>query len=205
MKSPSSPSVQNRRYEKHSHRKTIALRALLAVAGATILTLGTGTATESSGDRAFDSEVEFELVDFRPLDADDQSVEEDSTADSMDNRASTPDAPERPLAESSDESSAAPAPFFYENCDAARAAGAAPVLEGERGFGPHLDGDDDGIGCEVPGMDPADVQPPTDETSTTFFYENCDAARAAGAAPVLEGDPGFGPHLDRDRDGIGCE
>ena len=36
-------------------------------------------------------------------------------------------------------------------------------------------------------------------------YVNCSAARAAGAAPVRRGDPGYGPHLDRDNDGIGCE
>lgn len=36
-------------------------------------------------------------------------------------------------------------------------------------------------------------------------YANCKSARAAGAAPVLVGDPGYGPHLDRDGDGIGCE
>lgn len=36
-------------------------------------------------------------------------------------------------------------------------------------------------------------------------YENCDAARAAGAAPVRRGDPGYGGHLDRDGDGVGCE
>lgn len=36
-------------------------------------------------------------------------------------------------------------------------------------------------------------------------YRNCAAARAAGAAPVRRGDPGYGPHLDRDGDGIGCE
>ncbi|MCL6729181.1 excalibur calcium-binding domain-containing protein [Sphingomonas hankyongi] len=36
-------------------------------------------------------------------------------------------------------------------------------------------------------------------------YHNCTAARAAGAAPVMRGDPGYGPHLDRDNDGIGCE
>lgn len=36
-------------------------------------------------------------------------------------------------------------------------------------------------------------------------FKNCDAARAAGAAPVYAGDPGYGTHLDRDRDGIGCE
>ncbi|MDF1836146.1 MAG: excalibur calcium-binding domain-containing protein [Alteraurantiacibacter sp. bin_em_oilr2.035] len=37
------------------------------------------------------------------------------------------------------------------------------------------------------------------------YYRNCDAARAAGAAPVRRGQPGYGPHLDRDNDGIGCE
>ena len=36
-------------------------------------------------------------------------------------------------------------------------------------------------------------------------YRNCTAARAAGAAPVRAGEPGYGPHLDRDNDGIGCE
>jgi micrococcal nuclease len=36
-------------------------------------------------------------------------------------------------------------------------------------------------------------------------WRNCTEARAAGAAPVRRGDPGFGDHLDRDRDGIGCE
>ncbi|WP_372016613.1 excalibur calcium-binding domain-containing protein [Pseudoxanthomonas sp. 10H] len=36
-------------------------------------------------------------------------------------------------------------------------------------------------------------------------YRNCDEARAAGAAPVRRGEPGYGPHLDRDNDGIGCE
>lgn len=36
-------------------------------------------------------------------------------------------------------------------------------------------------------------------------FPNCDAARAAGAAPVLQGQPGYGRHLDRDGDGIGCE
>lgn len=36
-------------------------------------------------------------------------------------------------------------------------------------------------------------------------FRNCDAARAAGAAPVRRGEPGYGPHLDRDNDGIGCE
>lgn len=36
-------------------------------------------------------------------------------------------------------------------------------------------------------------------------FRNCTEARAAGAAPVRQGDPGYGPHLDRDGDGVGCE
>ena len=36
-------------------------------------------------------------------------------------------------------------------------------------------------------------------------FRNCTAARAAGAAPVRAGDPGYGRHLDRDGDGVGCE
>jgi len=36
-------------------------------------------------------------------------------------------------------------------------------------------------------------------------FRNCSAARAAGAAPVRRGESGYGPHLDRDGDGVGCE
>lgn len=37
---------------------------------------------------------------------------------------------------------------YYPNCDAARSAGAAPVRRGQPGYGTHLDGDGDGIGCD---------------------------------------------------------
>jgi hypothetical protein len=37
------------------------------------------------------------------------------------------------------------------------------------------------------------------------YYSNCSEARAAGAAPVRRGDPGYGGHLDADDDGVGCE
>ncbi|MFJ6512751.1 excalibur calcium-binding domain-containing protein [Streptomyces sp. NPDC091406] len=37
------------------------------------------------------------------------------------------------------------------------------------------------------------------------YYKNCDAVRAAGASPIRSGQPGYGPHLDRDGDGVGCE
>jgi endonuclease YncB( thermonuclease family) len=36
-------------------------------------------------------------------------------------------------------------------------------------------------------------------------YGSCAAARAAGAAPVRAGDPGYASDLDGDHDGVGCE
>jgi hypothetical protein len=42
-------------------------------------------------------------------------------------------------------------------------------------------------------------------SATPRAFRNCAEARAAGAAPVLRGQPGYGPHLDRDNDGVGCE
>ena len=42
-------------------------------------------------------------------------------------------------------------------------------------------------------------------SSSGRAFANCSEARAAGAAPVRAGDPGYGRHLDRDGDGIGCE
>ncbi|MER6160875.1 excalibur calcium-binding domain-containing protein [Streptomyces sp. NPDC001868] len=57
--------------------------------------------------------------------------------------------------------------------------------------------------------EPEAVEPePADSTTAPpadVYYENCDAARADGAAPVYAGDPGYGPHLDRDGDGVACE
>lgn len=37
------------------------------------------------------------------------------------------------------------------------------------------------------------------------YYKNCSEARAAGAAPIYQGQPGYRPGLDRDGDGIACE
>lgn len=42
-------------------------------------------------------------------------------------------------------------------------------------------------------------------SNSRFEYANCSQARAAGAAPVHRGEAGFGQHLDRDNDGVGCE
>ena len=43
------------------------------------------------------------------------------------------------------------------------------------------------------------------QAPTSTNYANCDAVRAAGAAPIHRGDPGYAPKLDRDNDGVGCE
>jgi hypothetical protein len=43
---------------------------------------------------------------------------------------------------------AANADVYYKNCDAAREAGVTPLYEGDPGYAPHLDRDNDGIACE---------------------------------------------------------
>ncbi|MCC9195346.1 excalibur calcium-binding domain-containing protein [Arthrobacter sp. zg-Y820] len=50
---------------------------------------------------------------------------------------------------------------------------------------------------------PAPVVP--EPAPAAAYYPNCSAARAAGAAPVYAGGPGYGTHLDRDGDGVACE
>ncbi|MCX4484908.1 excalibur calcium-binding domain-containing protein [Streptomyces anulatus] len=104
-----------------------------------------------------------------------------------------------------------PAPAYYENCDAARAAGAAPVEEGDPGYAPHLDRDGDGVGCEPWGESAASSGGGGTSGGSggggggSVSYANCTAVRNAGAAPIRTGDPGYGRHLDRDGDGVGCE
>ena len=57
--------------------------------------------------------------------------------------------------------------------------------------------------CPKPKPKPQPVAP--QPAAPSAYYANCTAAREAGAAPVRRGDPGYGTHLDRDGDGIGCE
>jgi len=55
-------------------------------------------------------------------------------------------------------------------------------------------------------MDDAPVQRLGSGAGTsTGGYASCAAARAAGAAPVRAGDPGYSRSLDGDGDGVGCE
>ena len=48
-------------------------------------------------------------------------------------------------------------------------------------------------------------QAPTAQLRGGVYFANCDAARAARAAPILRGQPGYRPALDRDNDGVACE
>lgn len=43
------------------------------------------------------------------------------------------------------------------------------------------------------------------QQQSDVYYKNCAAARAAGAAPIHVGEPGYARHLDRDGDGVACE
>ena len=43
------------------------------------------------------------------------------------------------------------------------------------------------------------------DRSAEAYYPNCDAARAAGVAPIRIGQPGYRDDLDGDDDGIACE
>lgn len=55
--------------------------------------------------------------------------------------------------------------------------------------------------AEAPAPAPAAPAPPPAAVS----YANCAAVRAAGAAPIRRGQPGYSSKLDRDGDGIACE
>jgi len=55
-----------------------------------------------------------------------------------------------------------------------------------------------------PAPQPAPAPAPAPPAGGTY-YANCTAVRAAGAAPILRGQPGYASRLDRDGDGIGCE
>ena len=56
----------------------------------------------------------------------------------------------------------------------------------------------------VPAPAPAQVKM-APAPAPAAFYANCTAVRAAGAAPIHVGEPGYSRKLDRDGDGVGCE
>jgi hypothetical protein len=57
----------------------------------------------------------------------------------------------------------------------------------------------------APGFYQPPASDPVPPSSTGAYYSNCTEARAAGAAPLYTGEPGYRPGLDRDNDGVACE
>ncbi|KLU09350.1 hypothetical protein ABL57_12920 [Kocuria sp. SM24M-10] len=61
----------------------------------------------------------------------------------------------------------------------------------------------------APEPEPAPVAPAPDPEpaapAAPAAFANCTEARAAGAAPLHVGSPGYAPKLDRDGDGVACE
>lgn len=43
------------------------------------------------------------------------------------------------------------------------------------------------------------------QAQQNVHYANCSEVRAAGAAPLYQGQPGYNGKLDRDHDGVACE
>lgn len=96
----------------------------------------------------------------------------------------------------------------YLICAAISLLVASPALAHPGGLaadGCHNDRKNGGRHCHRSGGSAPKVDRPQRLTSAAIFYANCTAARAAGAAPVRVGDPGYARHLDRDGDGVGCE
>lgn len=67
-------------------------------------------------------------------------------------------------------------------------------------------------GTKAPTVKPKPATEGPTDTSTggsgagsSVYYKNCDAAKAAGAAPIRRGQPGYRDALDRDKDGIACD
>lgn len=71
--------------------------------------------------------------------------------------------------------------------------------------GCHNDRKNGGYHCHRAQSSPASTRQALVSASPGPAYRNCAEARAAGAAPIRRGDPGYGSHLDRDGDGIACE
>lgn len=59
--------------------------------------------------------------------------------------------------------------------------------------------------AEAAAQQAAAQQAAAQQAAASAYYPNCAAARAAGAAPIYRGEPGYSGKLDRDGDGVACE
>jgi cell wall-associated NlpC family hydrolase len=89
---------------------------------------------------------------------------------------------------------------YYANCDDARVAGRGPIPRDDPSYRSELDPNNNGIAC-----DGGSSSAPAAQAGSEPSYENCDAARAAGVAPINRGSPGYRAALDPNGNGIACE
>lgn len=84
---------------------------------------------------------------------------------------------------------------------------AAEPTDDSRGGSGWFGGSDSGEGSKSGANSESESQKKSESTPEPQkeFYANCKAAKAAGAAPLYRGDPGYSEDLDRDGDGIACE
>lgn len=88
--------------------------------------------------------------------------------------------------------------------DAAADGSTAPGGEPAASSGTTTAAAGDELGAEASDPDPGAVSP-TSAVDESVYFANCSAAEAAGAAPILAGQPGYRAGLDRDGDGVACE
>jgi hypothetical protein len=101
----------------------------------------------------------------------------------------TPQAqPETPVATDSDQTSPHSQPIEYDRGMSADELDAQQPSESNRPL------------SRAPAPSPSSVG-----AGASWSYRNCAAARAAGAAPIHRGEPGYGAHMDGDGDGVACE
>jgi uncharacterized membrane protein YgcG len=110
-------------------------------------------------------------------------------------------------------------PEMFGSVSAAPTSGALDPASDPLPSDPLPDGSLPGAGASGPGaarvparaaIVHATSSPPAAEganaaAAASVYFADCAAARAAGAAPILRGAPGYRSPLDRDDDGVACE
>lgn len=60
------------------------------------------------------------------------------------------------------------------------------------------------LGIDTKGVQLIETEKPKEPVGSVV-YNSCAEAKAAGAAPIYKGEPGYSAKLDRDGDGVACE
>jgi len=85
---------------------------------------------------------------------------------------------------------------------------ASPTLRGAANYAPVRPPRESSLPTRItkPAAQPQPAQPVQQAPArSSVYYETCADARAAGAAPLHRGEPGYRPGLDKDGDGVACE